>query len=114
MPVFPERFKVSHEAVLAGAEDDWGNPVEGFADPVEVKVYGWGPPAPDDPLRDLGTGLDHDIDLYCATSFCGHLDRVTLPNEPLALTVQGNPDDFNHGPFGFMPGYRVKLKRVEG
>ena len=114
MPVFPERFTVLHQAKNVGAVDDWGNPIDGFAPLATVPVYGWGPPSPDQPIRDLSTGIDHDIDLYCATSFCSHLDRVTLPNEPAPLIVQGDPDDFNHGPFGFMPGYRVKLKRVEG
>lgn len=114
MPVFPERFKVLHEARITDAEDDWGNPIEGFLPPAEVSVYGWGPPNPDQPIRDLSTGVEHDIDLYCATPFCLHLDLVTLPNEPVPLIVQGDPDDFNYGPFGFMPGYRVKLKRVEG
>lgn len=109
-----EKFKVLHEARIEGAEDDWGNPIASYADPVEVGVYGWGPPSSDDPIRDVGSGTVHDIDLYCSTPFCGHLDRVTLPNEPLPLMVQGRPDDFNHGPFGFRPGYRVKLKRVEG
>lgn len=114
MSVFPERFKVLHEAKILGAQDEWGNPIDTFASPVEVSVYGWAPPNSDQPIRDLSTGVDHDIDLYCSKPFCSHLDRVTLPSESAALVVQGKPDDFNHGPFGFMPGYRVKLKRVEG
>lgn len=114
MVTFPEPFKVSHESRIEGAEDDWGNPVDSFAEPVEVNVYGWGPPSADEPIRDTDSGLAHDIDLYCSKPFCGHLDKVTLPNEPLSLVVQGRPDDFNYGPFGFTPGYRVKLKRVEG
>ena len=114
MSIFPERFKVLHEALDVDAVDDWGNPIESFLPPTEVSVYGWGPPSPDQPIRDLSTGIDHDIDLYCSKPFTQHRDKVTLPNELEPLEAQGRPEDFNHGPFGFTPGYRIKLKRVEG
>lgn len=114
MRPFPEPYKVRHEPILTGATDDWGDSIEGFGPAVEVSVIGWAPAGADQPIRDLGTGIGHDVDLYCSTPFAKHRDKVTLPTEPLPLEVQGNPEDFNTGPFGFTPGYRIKLKRVEG
>ena len=54
------------------------------------------------------------FDLFCATPFAEHGDRVTVPGERLPFKVEGYPEDYNHGPFGFAPGYRINLVRVEG
>lgn len=111
---FPERWRVSHEARLEGGLDEMNEPVEGFSEPVEVPVFGWATPGADGVLRPLDTGVKRDLDLYCAMPFAGPGDLVTVPGEPLKFTVEGYPEDYNHGPFGFMPGYRINLVRVEG
>lgn len=111
--MFPEIYTVKHEALLKGATDDWGDPIESFAPAVDVPIYGWAPAA-DDEIRDLGTGEKYDFDLYCATAFCAPGDRVLLPGQSQKVDVATDPEDFNFGPFGFKPGYRVRLKRVEG
>lgn len=108
----PERFTVTHEARLEGVEDSQGNPVEGWAAPVVVPVYGWGPPSPDAETRPEMTGVRRDLDVYCRTGFAGPRDRVTV--DGTRFEVVGYPEDFNHGPFGFTPGFRVSLKRMEG
>lgn len=114
MALFPEPYVVSHEPVLNGGIDDWGNPSESYGTPAAIPVYGWASATADAAIRALGTGVKHDVDLFCSTAFCGHRDRVTLPGNPGAYLVEGEPENFNTGPFGFMPGYRVSLKKVEG
>ena len=114
MAAFPERWAVSHEARTTGGLDEMNMPVEGFSSPVSVPVYGWGPPGADEIIRPLETGVKRDLDLYCATPFAGHGDRVTVPGERLPFKVEGYPEDYNRGPFGFAPGYRLNLVRVEG
>ena len=111
--MFPERFTVSHRALLPAVEDSQGNMVPGgFAGPVSVRVYGWGPPSPDGETRPELSGLRRDLDVFCKTAFCGPGDQVVVDGTP--YDVVGHPEDFNHGPFGFTPGYRVSLKRAEG
>lgn len=100
----------------AGATDDFGDPIESWSGPVEAPVYGWAPAAvgtdmePFAPNRDVVTW---DLDLYAPPEFtCGPRDRVVVLG--IEYEVEGPVQDFNHGPFGFRPGHRVRLKRVEG
>ena len=110
--MFPERFTVKHSARSSGSVDSHGNPVESWSSPVDVKVYGWGPPSPDVETRPELSGVKIVLDVFCKTAFCGPGDRVTVGG--ILYDVVGHPEDFNHGPFGFTPGYRVSLKRAEG
>lgn len=94
--------------------DDLGNLVLVFKDPVRHAVYGWAPPRPGSEAVSDGVTTEV-IELV-----------VYAPNEPwvAAITAQdrvrvlgtsyeivGTPDDWNHGPFGFQPGYTIPLKR---
>lgn len=110
--MFPERFTVLHEAINPGAEDAHGNPVTAYGDAVEVPVYGWATPGADQETRSELTGVDRDLDLYCRTAFTKPRDRVTVAGE--RFTAVGYPENYNFGPFGFAPGCRINLKRVEG
>ena len=110
--MFPERFTVQHEVFTPGVEDSQGNEVDAWAAPVAVRVYGWAPPSGDREIRDTRTGVERDLDLYCRTPFAGPRDRVTIRGE--RFTVVGHPENYDFGPFGFTPGCRVNLRRVEG
>lgn len=103
---------VRHMPLEKYTEDSWGTKHSVWADPVEVEVFGWSPPSPDTEIRDIGTGVRRDLDLYAPTGFARPGDHVVIEGE--TYEVIGYPEDFTHGPFGFPAGYRINLQRVEG
>lgn len=113
MAQYPEPWSVFVEHRIKGNVDEMGQPIISYNPPVEYAAYGWAPPSPDTQIRDLGTGVDRDLDVYVSQRITQPLDRVTVPGEGV-FTAVGHPEDFNRGPFGFVPGFRVSLKRVEG
>lgn len=94
-------------------EDPFGNIVSSWSDPEPVKVYGWEVPTTDEPNL-----AGHDrviVDLLVLTppsAAIGAHDRVVVMGRE--FEVIGEVEDAGNGPFGFDPGARVKLRRVEG
>lgn len=112
MSVFPKRFTVWLRKRVEDAEDAHGNPVKTWADPVDRDVYGWGPAGfagVDNILREQ---VDWELDLYADAIDAVNNDKIVVNGTE--FFVRGYPQDFNHGPFGFRPGVRVKLARTEG
>lgn len=103
---------MTHEPRLSDETDSHGNQVEGWGDPVEVPVYGWATPGSDQASRPEMSGVERDLDLYAKHGFTGARDRVTV--QGLLYETVGYPEDYNHGPFGYFPGVRINLRRVEG
>jgi len=109
---YPMPWTVGHRVFTPGVEDAHGNPVKAWAAPVDRGVYAWAPAGTSEPEagRDEVTW---DLDLYGPAGFtAGSLDRFVVDGDE--FEVEGRVRDFNHGPFGFMPGVVVRLRRVEG
>lgn len=109
-------FPLTHEVTVTRrtgtGEDAMGDPVVTWSEPETVRVYGWGPPSPDEAIRPVESGLKRDLDVYAPDPFADNGDMVDVLG--VAFAAVGHPEDFSHGPFGFTPGYRVSLARVEG
>lgn len=104
---------VLHYARSAAAEeDDWGRPAPKFNPPKNMLVYGWAPPGAETEIRELGTGVRRDLDLYAAEPFTAPGDKVSING--VMFEAVGWPEDYTHGPFAFAPGCRINLNRVEG
>lgn len=108
--MFPERFTVGH--MVRSVSHDGMSEVESWADPVDVKIICWFPPGPDDIVRAEQTGTRHELNVLCKTPFTAHRDRLVING--VEWLVQGEPDDYMHGPFGFDAGYRIRCARLEG
>lgn len=93
--------------------DPFGNVVASWSEPEPVKVYGWEAPKTDEPEL-----AGHDrviVDLVVLTPPnvpIGAHDRVVVTGRE--FEVIGEIEDAGNGPFGFDPGSRIKLRRVEG
>lgn len=113
MAEFPLLFTVGHRIYSAGAEDDWGNTVSGWADPVTKPVYGWGAPVTSEP-KVAGHGRDVvEIELLVPPGFeCSPRDRMVLDGDE--YEVIGGPEMYDHNPFGWNPGGVINLKAVSG
>lgn len=111
---FPTPHTVETHALMKGSKDSHGNPAKSWADGVTQAVMGWAPATGDvEPVEVGRTAVIRDLDVFAPVGFIvGPHDRVTVDGD--LYDVVGHPEDFNHGPFGFAPGYRVGLKRVEG
>lgn len=111
---FPLPFTCQHEHYAAGVEDDHGNTVSGWADPVPVPCAWWSPTAESstEPLHGPTGGDRVTADLVLAVDAelaVDPRDRFTVNGA--RFEVVGLPKDFNHGPFGMAPGrVLVELK----
>lgn len=112
MLIMRPQKQVMHYKKAEWAQDEWGKKRKTFAPPISTPVYAWAPPTPDVEIRDLGTGVKRDLDLYAPEPFCSPGDKVVITG--LEYVVIGWPEDYTNGPFGFTGGYRINLKRVEG
>lgn len=111
---FPCRILIGHEVYSEEATlDAHNNPVEGWAAPVEVLVFGWEPPKSTEPAVAGHDRVVVDILLYAPQSMnAGPHDRVILAGK--RYEVIGEPGDPNNNPW-FAPGLvTINLRRVEG
>ena len=114
---FPLPFTCQHEAYTPGVEDDHGNTVPGWLDPVPVACVWWSPntdTASSEPASAPTGGDRVMLDLVLVVDSAvsvDHRDRFNVDGR--RFEVIGLPKDFNHGPFGFSPDRLVvELKWV--
>ena len=111
---FPLKFTVKHERYAGTTgEDENGNEIAAWAEPVEVKVFGWEPPKSTEPALAGHDRVLVDIKLYAPRAMdAGPADRVWLDGKK--FEVLGYPEDPNNNSF-WAPGLvTVNLRRVEG
>lgn len=113
MATFPTPWTITLHARSLGTKDFHGNPKETWADPgISEDAYGWAPPSPDgQPFEPNRVPVVRDLDVYMPASAARPKDRMMV--DGALYSVIGYPEDFNHGPFGFAPGVRVSLLRIE-
>lgn len=109
---FPLAQTVQHLPFVAGVEDSHGNPIGSWDTPVEVAVYGWASPTSTEPKLAGHDRVIVDVEMFAPSTWPGHArDRVTVAGA--TFEVIGEPEDYNHGPFGWEPGVVVNLQLVE-
>lgn len=129
---FPLPFTCLHEVYTPGVEDEHGNTVPGWLDPVSVACVWWSPQTQDASTEPASapTGGDRaTLDLVLVVDSAvsvDHRDKFAIEGlatpvdqggqivlVPKVFEVVGLPKDYNHGPFGFSPDRLVvELKWV--
>lgn len=113
MARFPAPWTVQVSRWEWGEPDRYGEREKVFSPPVTRKVYGWSPPGVEE--ESYASNRDYiiqDLDVYAPVGFeVSADDRMTIDGEE--FRVLGGSRDFNHGPFGFVPGIAIRVKRVE-
>lgn len=114
--MLPTPFTVSLQARTATTgTNKFNNVPHTFATATTHPVYGWAPAGTGEPFEVAREAVTWDLDLYAPPGFpAGPHDRITLPEGLGTFEVDGKVQDFTHGPFGFRPGVRVRLAKVEG
>jgi len=112
---FPTPYTVGVRMYGEAGDDGFGNPVESWSDPVDVPVYGV---APGTPGEDYEPGrIASNIPMVVigpSSSLADVSARDLIVWAGKEYEVDGVPEDFDHGPFGFEPGCRIRMIRVEG
>lgn len=115
---FPLLFEVGVHTYSPGSSDGYGGTEDTYTPPVgetgvTQKVYGWSAPRSEEPKVAGHDRVVVDVELLAPPGFqVGAHDLVDLPDG--VYEVVGQPEDYNHGPFGFTPGLVVNLRKVEG
>ncbi len=103
----------------AGARDRYNSVIPTYSPPKDepgtrLKVYGWTvrsstePPSPGPSSHNI---VVTEVDLFAPADFpIGPYDLVDLPDGQ--YEVIGEPEDFQHGPFGSKLGVLVKLRKA--
>lgn len=122
----PLLFKVRLHSFNPSATNDLGNDVEAWELPVQLDVYGWGPPQLQAPKEVLvgTTRYVVAVELMVPPGvFAKDNDRIQLAS---TLEVEANPElyewyrvvgpieDYTHNPFGWNPGSVINLIAVKG
>lgn len=78
---------------------------------TSVAVYGWQPASQEERYTAALAGRTvSDLKLLSPTGDFKSSDAVIINGT--TYEVDGEVEDYNHGPFGFAPGFVVGLKRV--
>lgn len=98
---------------VLGEPDKYGEREETWLPPVDVLVYGWSPPGPDEEFTTASReAVVQDLNVYVPPGTdCSAEDRLTV--DGLIYRASGGMRDYNHGPFGFMPGSVIRAVRVK-
>ena len=105
------RFKPSFPAtvvrrVLSDEKDILGNEV--WVDEVrEILVYGWSVPQSSEPKLAGHTQRVVTVEMLAPVGEFSEFDAVKLPDREDKLEVIGEPENYEHGPFGWSPGIEV-------
>lgn len=112
------RVRRSHDYVESDVEvlyDELGNPIESDAlgnDTVtetrdRVKVAGWAVPRSAEPKLAGHDRRTVQVELYAPVGMFRPQDAVELPERDGTLEVIGEPENYEHNPFGWAPGLEV-------
>ncbi|QGH80299.1 head-to-tail stopper [Mycobacterium phage Malthus] len=109
----PDDNKIKHITREKIGENALGQPI--YADEPTIRereVYGWRPKlARDGATAALDGRTITELYLLMPEGDYADGDVIELPDGK-QYTVQGDVEDFNHGPFGWKPGYRLTMRRV--
>lgn len=114
--MFPMPWTITVHEHTYGERDEYGERKDVYLDRDEP-VMGWAPAsAGTEPFEQGRRTVVADLDVYGPPGLSvKSLDEVTIPVGSASgrYKVEGDVEDFNHGPYGFTPGVRVSLTRVK-
>lgn len=92
--------------VLSDAKDALGNEVW-VDEESEILVFGWSVPQSSEPKLAGHTQRVVTVELLAPVGAFTANDAVKLPDRKDILEVLGEPENYEHGPFGWSPGIEV-------
>lgn len=112
MSDYPLAQTVYQKPYSSTTKNAHGNDVVNHGDPIPRPVYGYGPPSRTSEAEPGGTQVIDGLDVFGPIFPVDPRDLFVV--EGTDYDVVGHADDWTKGPFGFLPGQVIHLKRVEG
>lgn len=109
---FPLAQTIGHAIYTPGSTDSHNNPIDAWATPVNVQVYGYGPPIRTEEAEPGGTQVIQGLQVLSPVFAVDPRDRFVI--DSITYEVVGEVANWSHGPFGWDPGQTIRLRRVEG
>jgi hypothetical protein len=109
---FPLAQTIGHAIYTPGSVDSHNNPIDAWASPVNVAVYGYGPPVRTEEAEPGGTQVMQGIQVLAPVFAVDPRDRFVIAG--ITYELVGEAANWDHGPFGYQPGMLLRLRRVEG
>lgn len=111
--MIPTPHTVGVRAYQSGAEDAHGNPVESWADPVDVPVHGISPGSDEPHVTNRDLSIIEWTVYAPAGTHVGPMDRVVIDGRE--FEVEGEVKDYSRGPWvNAVAGVVFELRRAEG
>lgn len=79
-----------------------------------VEIFGWAPSGMEQSADGIRRVTEWDVDIYAPAGVQGNPQAKWVLDDGRTYMQVGQAEDFTHGPFGFAPGVRINLKRIEG
>lgn len=107
--MFPLPFEVTRiRRIHTNRVDSLGNDVVvDDSDERLVRVAGWAVRSADEPKLAGHDRRTVDVELFAPVGEFVHSDAVELPGRSQRFEVIGDPENYEHNPFGFSPGLEV-------
>lgn len=106
------RHTVTHIARIdTDGRDAHGNPIHRWAEPEVRKVFGWHQSSSSEPSEQ---GANRVATTLVVLSPWPATVKDQIAIDGVTYEVVGESQDWNHGPFGFEPGYRFTIRRIDG
>lgn len=112
MGTFPTPHSVTIITRTEGEPDAYGNPTVTTTE-TPWEVYGWGPGGSSE-LTGWSAQVTADLAVYGPQPPTAITSTSSIRVDGVEHEVEGVPQDFDHGPFGYTPGVVVSLSRVSG
>lgn len=115
MAAFPEPHTIGLQVYSTAGDDGRGNPVASWAAAVSKPAYAIYPGTPGEDYEPGRNPSKIPMFVLGSKDALGTVqarDRIVIGSD--TFDVDGAPEDFTLGPFGFEPGVRIRLMRVEG
>lgn len=102
----PRFVAVIVRRVLSDERDQLGNEIW-VEEEHEVPVLGWSVPQASEPKLAGHTQRVVTVELLAPVGEFSEFDAVKLPDRGDVLEVLGEPENYEHNPFGWSPGIEV-------
>ena len=104
---------VQHSTFQGGAEDAYGNPIDGWADPVDLGIYAFNPGTTTEPFLPGHDRVITQPAMYVPEgAHINSRDRITVRGD--VYEVDGVVLDYRNPYDSSMDGIQVNLKAVTG
>ena len=96
----------------SGETDAYGNPIPVWTTTPRPAYGYWTPSPSDEPGGVVDGAVVADVSVICPTFPASAQDEFDVPGYSKPLRMEGLPQSYDNGPWGWRPGMRLNLRFV--